>query len=141
MKKCPVCGANVFEDMNTCYNCLHNFQNEEQNMSRSDMKSRIPEISLPHPKGIHGVNMSAPNNVYANKIYSESDFEGLNEDQAHDKFFGDKNIEWSQVENTPLSMGVVSIEPDQALDYLNSYYSFLGSYLQSRQSKNTICNN
>lgn len=69
-------------------------------------------------------------------MYTPEQFEGLNEAQANEKFFEDKNVSWSQVGDTPLSVGVVKIEPDQALDYLNSYYSFLGSYLQSRDTKN-----
>lgn len=30
MKKCPVCKSNIFDDMDTCYNCLHKFEMEEQ---------------------------------------------------------------------------------------------------------------
>ncbi len=28
MKSCPVCKGRVFDDMDTCYNCLHHFEND-----------------------------------------------------------------------------------------------------------------
>lgn len=28
MKTCPVCQGKVFDDMDTCYNCLHHFEEE-----------------------------------------------------------------------------------------------------------------
>lgn len=140
MKKCPVCGANVFEDMDTCYNCLHSFKNDRPNDKRMNLQARVPEVNIPEPSSIHGISVnslkSEPRVQGGNGMYQPSDFAGLNEDQAVDKFFEDKNVTWSQVGNTPLSCGLVKIEPDQALDYLNSYYSFLGSYLQSRDAKN-----
>lgn len=30
MKVCPVCKSNVFDDMQVCYNCLHDFKNNIQ---------------------------------------------------------------------------------------------------------------
>lgn len=30
MKVCPVCKSNVFDDMDTCYNCLHKFDEEDE---------------------------------------------------------------------------------------------------------------
>lgn len=136
MKKCPVCGANVFEDMDTCYNCLHIFKNDENKAARADLSARVPDINIPLQNSIHGISVGNANNSGGNKMYTPKDFEGLNEEQANEKFFEDKNVSWSQVGDTPLSCGVVKIESDQALDYLNSYYSFLGSYLQSRDAKN-----
>ena len=29
MKICPVCNSNVFDDMDTCFNCLHKFDDVE----------------------------------------------------------------------------------------------------------------
>lgn len=29
MKVCPVCQGKVFDDMHTCYNCLHRFEEQE----------------------------------------------------------------------------------------------------------------
>ena len=29
MKKCPICGAVSFNDMNVCYSCMHNFKEDE----------------------------------------------------------------------------------------------------------------
>lgn len=28
MKYCPVCKSRVFDDMDTCFNCLHHFEDE-----------------------------------------------------------------------------------------------------------------
>jgi hypothetical protein len=30
MKKCPICGATSFNDMNVCYSCMHNFEEDEK---------------------------------------------------------------------------------------------------------------
>ena len=30
MKVCPVCQGKVFDDMDTCYNCLHHFEKEPE---------------------------------------------------------------------------------------------------------------
>lgn len=136
MKKCPVCGANVFEDMDTCYNCLHSFNKDENKAMHADLSARVPDINIPLQNSIRGISVGNANNSGGNKMYIPKQFDGLNEEQANEKFFEDKGVSWSQVEDTPLSVGVVKVEPDQALDYLNSYYSFLGSYLQSRDAKN-----
>ena len=29
MKMCPICGARAFDDADTCYGCLHRFDNED----------------------------------------------------------------------------------------------------------------
>jgi hypothetical protein len=39
IKKCPVCGAGVFSDMHTCFNCMHKF--EEGDLI---YKNQAPEV-------------------------------------------------------------------------------------------------
>lgn len=34
-KRCPICKANVFKDMDTCYKCMHKFN--EQNLDNVDL--------------------------------------------------------------------------------------------------------
>ena len=38
MKKCPVCGAECFDDMETCFECLHSFKNETQQEEKTPIE-------------------------------------------------------------------------------------------------------
>lgn len=38
MKTCPVCGSVIFDDMDTCFGCMHRFQGDEP--ARSDPAER-----------------------------------------------------------------------------------------------------
>ena len=44
MKKCPVCNARTFEDMETCFGCMHRFKDEKDNPS-------VEEGSMPLEQG------------------------------------------------------------------------------------------
>ena len=35
MKVCPICNSNVFSDMDTCFNCLHKFEDKHEIKSRT----------------------------------------------------------------------------------------------------------
>ena len=38
MKKCPVCGAECFDDMETCFECLHSFKHEAQQEEKTPIE-------------------------------------------------------------------------------------------------------
>ena len=43
-KKCPVCKSGVFDDMDTCYNCMYRFgSNPELEKRADDVPSELPE--------------------------------------------------------------------------------------------------
>ena len=41
MKTCPVCKARLFEDMDTCYGCMHRFD-EDEPMHARDRRAEVP---------------------------------------------------------------------------------------------------
>ncbi len=43
MKTCPVCKARLFEDMDTCYGCMHRFDEDEP--MHAEVKSRSPRFA------------------------------------------------------------------------------------------------
>lgn len=43
LKKCPICGAQSFEDIETCFGCMHQFKNDQINESKLEA---IPEPIL-----------------------------------------------------------------------------------------------
>lgn len=43
MKNCPVCGAACFEDMEMCFDCLHQFGNEEGGKLESALPAVLPD--------------------------------------------------------------------------------------------------
>ncbi|MBQ9022216.1 MAG: hypothetical protein IJ113_09470 [Eggerthellaceae bacterium] len=48
MKVCPVCQTKSFDDMETCYGCMHHFNNEGSAESESVTKE-LEEISPAEP--------------------------------------------------------------------------------------------
>jgi len=66
MKICPICGARCFEDMETCYGCLHRFDEEgpfplelslPEEISLQDMSAEPLDIAVEplRPKPRHAV--------------------------------------------------------------------------------------
>lgn len=46
MKVCPVCNSRCFDDMDTCYGCLHKFT-EQDNKKDMEHKSNTDKIRIP----------------------------------------------------------------------------------------------
>lgn len=52
MKVCPTCKSRCFDDMNTCYGCMHKFDNDKSKTKKLDMSvwkeepmdDKIPEF-------------------------------------------------------------------------------------------------
>lgn len=54
MKTCPVCQGNVFDDMNTCYNCMHRFDEEakvQDEASEAESEMFTPQWVMPKGEG------------------------------------------------------------------------------------------
>ena len=47
MKFCPVCKSNVFDDMDTCFNCLHKFSSEKAEAVQQKESSLASSDSSP----------------------------------------------------------------------------------------------
>ena len=45
MRKCPICGARLFDDMSVCYGCLHRFDEEASPSSDSDNAGVLPSFA------------------------------------------------------------------------------------------------
>lgn len=57
MKRCPVCSAMAFEDMDTCFSCLHHFEDEP---SVETMKANLNgDNEPPYRKDAYGTHGSA----------------------------------------------------------------------------------
>ena len=44
MKVCPICKNNVFDDMDTCFNCLHRFGDENEEEQEETQKVLLPLV-------------------------------------------------------------------------------------------------
>ena len=44
MKNCPVCKGRVFDDMDTCYNCLHHFEEDNFEQDRNQPRQAYDEF-------------------------------------------------------------------------------------------------
>lgn len=145
MKKCPVCSANVFEDMDTCYNCMHSFK-DDYVRQEPRRPLEIPQISAPvsnfispQPSKHNAENQSKPF-VSSQNVNGDMQGSPANHRNVVPRYNSADQMNWA-VQNMQVPNISGQVNGDDMLDFLNSYYSFLGSYLQSKQSNNVICNN
>lgn len=48
MKVCPVCKSRCFDDMDTCYGCLHDFTKDNKTSIADTQKIKIPDVEHYH---------------------------------------------------------------------------------------------
>lgn len=47
MIECPICHAKCFDDMDTCYGCMHRFSREDVQMQADRPMLSIPLVDVP----------------------------------------------------------------------------------------------
>jgi len=65
MKICPVCNALSFDDMDTCFACLHHFSSEQEEKQRLS----LPEIDISSAETIRSANHAKSSAVSNGKVH------------------------------------------------------------------------